>query len=239
MDSVEVLQTEIVHAPFKSGIEEALSHYGTLVDFCQRILQKDVDFGIIPGTKKPTLLKPGAEKLCQLFSLRPKLELISSTQDWTGQQHGLDFPLFSFHYRVSLCRHGELLAEGEGVCSSAEYKYRKQGQQGIFNSQNTICKMAQKRALVAAVLVACGASEFFTQDMEDFEANLNNNPKDEQQCKEARAKIYAARDKLGWSNEEARKFASETVGATHTDKMSLDQLLQLLEKMQAQVQSGG
>lgn len=239
MEELEVMQTEIVHAPLRNGIEEALSHYGTLVDFCQRILQKDVDFGVIPGTRKPTLLKPGAEKLCQLFSLRPKLELISSVQDWTGQQHGLDFPLFSFHYRVSLYRCGELLAEGEGVCSSAEYKYRKQGQQGIYNSVNTICKMAQKRALVAAVLVACGASEFFTQDMEDFEASLTNNPRDDQQRKDAIAKVYALKDRLGWTNEEARNFASQTVGQTHTDRMNLEQLLLLMEKMQAKVQSGG
>jgi hypothetical protein len=33
---------------------------------------------------------------------------------------------------------------------------------------NTVDKMAQKRALVAAVLIAVNASEFFTQDMEDF-----------------------------------------------------------------------
>lgn len=33
---------------------------------------------------------------------------------------------------------------------------------------NTIDKMAQKRAFVAAVLIATNASEFFTQDMEDF-----------------------------------------------------------------------
>jgi hypothetical protein len=33
---------------------------------------------------------------------------------------------------------------------------------------NTILKMAQKRALVAATLLAVNASEFFTQDMEDF-----------------------------------------------------------------------
>lgn len=33
---------------------------------------------------------------------------------------------------------------------------------------NTIQKMAQKRALVAAALLAVNASEFFTQDMEDF-----------------------------------------------------------------------
>jgi len=37
-----------------------------------------------------------------------------------------------------------------------------------FSLINTIQKMAQKRALVAAVLVATGASEFFTQDLEDM-----------------------------------------------------------------------
>jgi hypothetical protein len=37
---------------------------------------------------------------------------------------------------------------------------------------NTIQKMAQKRALVAATLIATSASEFFTQDVED--ADLSN-----------------------------------------------------------------
>ncbi len=37
-----------------------------------------------------------------------------------------------------------------------------------YDLVNTLQKMAQKRALVAAVLVATGASEFFTQDMEDL-----------------------------------------------------------------------
>ena len=41
---------------------------------------------------------------------------------------------------------------------------------------NTIQKMAQKRALVAATLIATSASEFFTQDIEDadsFERNVD------------------------------------------------------------------
>lgn len=38
----------------------------------------------------------------------------------------------------------------------------------IFDQINTIQKMAQKRAFVGAVLIACNASEFFTQDMDDF-----------------------------------------------------------------------
>lgn len=38
----------------------------------------------------------------------------------------------------------------------------------VFDLINTIDKMAQKRALVAATLIGCNASEFFTQDVEDF-----------------------------------------------------------------------
>jgi len=42
----------------------------------------------------------------------------------------------------------------------------------IFSLVNTVLKMAEKRALVAAVLVAVNASEFFTQDMEDLETGF-------------------------------------------------------------------
>ncbi len=38
----------------------------------------------------------------------------------------------------------------------------------IYTLVNTILKMAEKRALVAATLIGCNASEFFTQDMEDI-----------------------------------------------------------------------
>ena len=38
----------------------------------------------------------------------------------------------------------------------------------IADQQNTILKMAQKRAMIAATLIGVNASEFFTQDMEDL-----------------------------------------------------------------------
>jgi len=38
----------------------------------------------------------------------------------------------------------------------------------VAEQVNTILKMAQKRALVAAILIATGASDYFTQDIEDF-----------------------------------------------------------------------
>ena len=37
---------------------------------------------------------------------------------------------------------------------------------------NTIDKMAQKRAFVAAILIATNASDYFTQDMEDFNGEV-------------------------------------------------------------------
>ncbi len=55
-----------------------------------------------------------------------------------------------------------MVGEGEGCCNSMEGKYQKQKHR-IFDLTNTICKIAQKRALVAAVLSSCGASQFFTQ----------------------------------------------------------------------------
>jgi hypothetical protein len=39
----------------------------------------------------------------------------------------------------------------------------------VWNLQNTIVKIANKRAKVAAVLTATAASDFFTQDLEDLE----------------------------------------------------------------------
>ena len=38
-------------------------------DVMRTVMQKDVDYGVIPGTQKPTLFKPGAEKLIVTFKL--------------------------------------------------------------------------------------------------------------------------------------------------------------------------
>jgi len=145
---------------YQSAIAVTAEHYKTMTAFVQAQMKKDVDFGVIPGTRKPTLLKPGAEKLCRLFSLRSNYELIHFITDF-------EKPIFHYHYRCTLVRQGEVVGQGDGSCNSKEKKYEKQKYK-IYDLTNTICKMAQKRALVAAVLSSCGASAFFTQDMEDI-----------------------------------------------------------------------
>lgn len=180
------------------------------------VLRAGVDFGIIPGTDKPTLLKPGAERLCSAFHLDPYFDTVSAIEDF-------DKPLFFYRVRCHLI-HVETrleIATGIGSCNSKESKYRwrnqnrvcpkcgketiitgkkeygggylcyqKKGGCGtkfadnapeivnqtigqienddVFSIVNTIDKMAQKRALIGAVLIGANASEFFTQDLEDM-----------------------------------------------------------------------
>lgn len=150
--------TEVVtQNAYQNAITQTHNHYQVMVDFVKISMKKDVDFGVIPGTRKPTLLKPGAEKLCRLFQLRPHFDLIHSIADFEAG-------IFHYHYKCSLIKAGEIVGTGEGNCNNKERKYCKQSP---FDVANTICKMAQKRALIAAVLSSCGASEFFSQDMED------------------------------------------------------------------------
>ncbi len=143
---------------YQNAIAQTASHYKVMVAFVKAQMKRDIDYGVIPGTRKPTLLKPGAEKLCRLFSLRPSYELIHFVTDF-------DKPLFHYHYRCILVRSEKMVGQGDGCCNSREKKYEKQ-QYKIYDLTNTICKIAQKRALVAAVLSSCGASQFFTQDIE-------------------------------------------------------------------------
>lgn len=78
------------------------------------------DFGVIPGTgAKPTLLKPGAEKLAKLLGLADEYEIVSSVEDW-------DRPLFRYLIRCRLVRmdSGATVSQGLGECNSMESRYR-------------------------------------------------------------------------------------------------------------------
>ena len=67
------------------NIEEIKDNMKKLIDLhaiIQNMLHKDYDYGIIPGTVKPTLLKPGAEKICMLFGLTPQYEFLKNVEDF-------------------------------------------------------------------------------------------------------------------------------------------------------------
>jgi hypothetical protein len=84
------------------------------------VMKKEEHYGVIPGTQKPTLFKPGAEKLCMLFRLAPSYELTETHED-------------NGHYSVRvICKlvhipTGNFVGEGLGYCTTHEsrYAYRK------------------------------------------------------------------------------------------------------------------
>ncbi len=178
---------------------EAVKHrISQLQKFIKDYMVKGVDYGTIPGTDKLTLLKPGAEKLCDVYCLAAGEAKIDFIRDDTKS------PIY-IHYRVSLPlisrADGKVIMVGVGSANSYEKKYRwrwvsdknvpsmydknnlnfkdNNGQYGPYKTyripndevddiDNTLLKMAKKRALVDAVLSATRSSALFTQDAEDL-----------------------------------------------------------------------
>lgn len=133
-----------------------------LKDYVRNHMVENEDYGIIPGGgTKPTLLKPGAEKLIAVFGLSPYVEVTSREENW-------DDGFVAYEVKVSLFnkRSERVDAEGIGSCNSRERRYKNQD---AANIANTVLKIAKKRALIDATLSATRASGMFTQDIEDMD----------------------------------------------------------------------
>lgn len=162
----------------------------------QSVMKKDVHYGTIPGTPKPTLYKAGAEKICSTFriAIEPIVEDLSTP----------DEARYRVTARALSQSSGAHLGSGVGECSSSEAKYRwrapvcdqefnetaedrrrslwKRGKDGPFQQKqirtepadvaNTILKMATKRAMIAVTLQVTAASDIFAQDIEDLPEEL-------------------------------------------------------------------
>lgn len=162
----------------------------------QAVMKKETHYGIIPGSKKPSLYKPGAEVLAATF----RIAVSYRVEDLSTDDH--------VRYRVTAVgthqTTGIVLGDGMGECSSGEEKYKwrrsicdeefeatpenrrrikfgkfqgkiektKQVRTEPADQANTILKMACKRAQVAMTLNVTAASDIFTQDIEDLPEEL-------------------------------------------------------------------
>lgn len=173
---------------------EVRAQVNLIQEVMKAVMQKDQHYGVIPGAgTKPTLLKPGAEKLMATF----RLAADPVVEDLSAADH--------VRYRIT-CKliaqsTGIFVGAGVGEASSEEEKYKwrfavcdaewndtpedrrrikykkdgstiKQVRTNPADVANTILKMAKKRALVDAVLTVTGASDIFTQDIEDMPAEI-------------------------------------------------------------------
>ena len=131
----------------------------------QKTLKEGHDFGVIPGTQKPTLLKPGAEKILMLMGLTSEYEVTESVRDY---EQGF----FAFTLTCRLSKNGYPITEGVGHCNTRERRYQGE-KQDPYTLANTVLKMAKKRSLVDASLTVASLSDLFTQDLEDMPTGGN------------------------------------------------------------------
>lgn len=101
----------------------------------------DRDYGTIPGTKKPTLLQPGAQKICAFFGYVPTYEILTSIEDWMGERYGGE-PLFYYHVRCTLSKDEFPVGQAMASCNSWETKYR-------YRESKRICPQCGTDAIIA------------------------------------------------------------------------------------------
>ena len=199
----EVNSLSIIDQADMVSFKQTMQKINQWQSLVQQNLKKDKDYGTIQGTSKPTLYKPGAEKIVMLGKLRSTFDILDETKDYEKE-------FFQFEVRWNLWAGENLICQGVGLCSSKEDKYRyrwlpekrlpnnvkkenlrykelngKYGKYKVYRVENedvcsianTILKMAKKRALVDAALLVGSLSELFTQDVEDLPEEYLGNDK--------------------------------------------------------------
>lgn len=184
-------------SPGRMAVADIISHVATVQEVMRAVMKPDVHFGVIPGTDKPTLLKPGAELLCMTFRISDSYQVEDLSSDGVVR------------YRVTCTgthqTTGVVLGTGMGEASSGEEKYKwrkaykdefeatppnlRREKKGYDKTKkqpysimqvrtepadlaNTVLKMANKRAKMAMVLNVTAASDCFSQDLEDMDEAL-------------------------------------------------------------------
>lgn len=102
--------------PAEMTIEELVARTRKVQEAMKAVMKDGEHYGVIPGTPKPTLLKPGAEKLLNLFMLDPEYAAVREHED--GSHLTITSTCTLYHIGT-----GARLGSGMGSCSTRESKY--------------------------------------------------------------------------------------------------------------------
>ncbi len=179
--------------------------------FVKDVLKDGHDYGIIKGTKTVTLLKPGSEKLLMAFGCVPVATVVESEIDHDKEVRykkkngdaGTVYGVYRYVVRVDVVDgNGVVRGSALGSCSTMESKYIDRPR----DCENTVLKMATKRAQVAAVLNTFGMSDTFA--LED------------EVVPEVDVEITKPEDRRWPSSLKDFAYAGKTFGETPTDVMA-------------------
>ena len=139
-------------------VEAAEGARFVLEAWIKRTMRPGLHYGIVPvdghEPSKPTLLKPGAELVADLYGWRFHFSADLETLGMYGPGAA---GIFAYVCTV-IDEQNQTVGEGRGVAELRE--------PGMNNANKTV-KMAEKRAQVGAVLRCAKLSQWFTQDLEE------------------------------------------------------------------------
>lgn len=102
----------------RMSVVEVRENVNLIQQVMDAVMHKGEHYGVIPGCgDKPTLLKPGAEKLCTTFRLSPTYEIRKTDLDRGHREYEIVCTLT--HIPT-----GDVFGQGVGSCSTMESKYR-------------------------------------------------------------------------------------------------------------------
>jgi hypothetical protein len=208
------------------------------------VMRDKVHYGTIPGVSKPSLWKPGSELLLSMF----RIAVIPRVEDL-----GINGEVHYRVTCQGVLPNGEIVGEGVGECSSEEEKYKwrsavctaefedtpddrrrlkytrdgKKFQQVRMNSAdvaNTILKMAKKRAQMDLTLTCTGASDVFTQDVEDLPPEYLNQKAAPVTAAKPAAKPQATPAPKKQQPEDAELVEGDGVALSEKIELALDML---------------
>jgi hypothetical protein len=133
----------------------------TVKEALESVMEKDIDYGIIEGTDKPTLYKNGAELLCMLFKLSPMLK---------NEQINLENGHINVISRCELIHRdtGTIWGSGGGSCSTMESKYR-------YRKQNRKCPNCGNEYIIKGKKEYGGGWVCWTKDKKGCGAKFGDN----------------------------------------------------------------
>ena len=143
---------------FRAGLDRRKQNRAALMDWIRSALVENVDYGRIQtkrGLSKPSLWKPGAEKICGMLGVSVHFPTLHDYEQ--AALHGVEL-----HHVIIRCEltdvAGRVIADGVGARSLKQ----------DYGDINKALKMAEKSAHIDATLRMAGLSEVFTQDLEDM-----------------------------------------------------------------------
>lgn len=119
---------------YELSIEQLVARVEKVREVARRLMNDGEHFGVIPGTQKPTLMKPGAELLALTFRLAPSFFVERIDLGDGHREYQVKCTLI--HIPTS-----QVIAEGLGSCSTLESKYR-------YRDAKRSCPACGKQAII-------------------------------------------------------------------------------------------